>query len=233
MSRRPPRQSLCPRASHVSLVSDSSGISRIKFLIEQQLADVLGYVMPKGLSRTTKDNVDKCRSAAIAEAYNRPGSRFRTALYVVLIVIAWQAFFHAYFYKRGRKPWYQSRTSKSKRGVRYQKADGEPKHWDLSKCLAEYFKNKHPPVRKNIEFLLGLRNKIEHRHLPALDPILYGECQAALMKHSTQHLTRAGGGLRAGRLAILLRLPERQKTRHRPRAIPECEHGCDWVAVGS
>ena len=139
--------------------------------------------MPKGLKQTTKVNVEKCRSAAIAavEAYNRPGPGFRTALYLVLIVIAWQAFFHAYFYKRGRKPWYRSRTSKSNRGVRYQKVDGEPKHWDLSQCLTEYFKEQHPPVRKNLEFLLGLRNKIEHRHLPVLDPMLYGACQAALM----------------------------------------------------
>ena len=34
-SCRPPRQLLCPRASHVSLVSDSSG-SRIKFLLEEK-----------------------------------------------------------------------------------------------------------------------------------------------------------------------------------------------------
>jgi hypothetical protein len=29
--------------------------------------------------------------------------------------------------------------------------------------------------------LIGLRNKIEHRHLPELDAGLYGECQAALL----------------------------------------------------
>ncbi len=128
-------------------------------------------------------NLDKCRIAAIAavDAYNRPGPRFRTALYVVLIVLAWQAFFHAYYYTMRRNPWYQSRPSKTKTGVRYEKIDGEPKHWDLSKCLTEYFGGEQHPVRKNLEFLLGLRNKIEHRQLPALDPILYGECQASLM----------------------------------------------------
>ena len=141
--------------------------------------------MPKRLSKTTKSNLDKCRAAAIAavDAYNRPGPRFRTALYVVLIVLAWQAFFHAYYYNRKHKPWYQSGDgpSRTNKGVRYQKIDGEPKHWDLSKCLAVYFGGNQDPARKNLEFLLGLRNKIEHRHLPDLDPILYGECQAALM----------------------------------------------------
>ena len=139
--------------------------------------------MAKRLSKAATSNLQKCRSAAIAavDAYNRPGPRFRTALYVVLIILSWQAFFHAYYYKRGLKPWFQSRTSEAKKGVRYQKVDGDPKHWDLSKCLSEYFGGHQPPVRRNLEFLLGLRNKIEHRHLPDLDPILYGECQAALM----------------------------------------------------
>ena len=139
--------------------------------------------MPAKLYKIVRSNLEKCQSAAIAavESYNRPSPQFRTALYVVLIVMAWQAFFHAYYYKRKQNPWYQSRPSKSKKGVRYQKVDGEPRHWDLSKCLTEYFRDKQPPERKNLEFLLGLRNKIEHRNLPQLDQNLYGECQAALM----------------------------------------------------
>jgi hypothetical protein len=39
----------------------------------------------------------------------------------------------------------------------------------------------NPPERKNLEFLIGLRNKIEHRHIPEPDAGLYGECQAALL----------------------------------------------------
>jgi len=61
----------------------------------------------------------------------------------------------------------------------------EPKHWDLTECLKQYFGDRQPPERKNLEFLIGLRNKIEHRHLPELDPILYGECQAALLNLET------------------------------------------------
>lgn len=139
--------------------------------------------MSAKLSKLTTSNLKKCRAAAIAavDSYNRPGPKFRTAIYVVLIVLAWQAFFHAYFYQQKRKPWYLSRTSKHKKGVRYEKVDGEPKHWELGKCLREYFRDKNPPERKNLEFLMGLRNKIEHRHLPQLDPTLYGECQAALL----------------------------------------------------
>ncbi len=133
--------------------------------------------MPRGLPKAVKDNLEKCQTAAIAavEAYNRPGCRFRTAQYLVLIVIAWTAIFHALFYKKGVKPLYK------KKNGRYERVDGDPKHWDLSECLKQHFAGENPPVRKNLEFLIGLRNKIEHRHLPELDPSLYGECQAALL----------------------------------------------------
>ena len=139
--------------------------------------------LPRGLSQPVKDNLEKCRSAAIAavDVYNRPGPRFRTAQYLVLIIIAWTALFHAIFYRRGRRPWFRQRTGAAGTGVRYLRVDGEPKHWDLAECLKQYFSDKNPPERSNLEFLLGLRNKIEHRHLPQLDPALYGECQAALL----------------------------------------------------
>ena len=135
------------------------------------------------LTAQVKQNLEKCRASAIAavEAYNRPGSRFRTAQYLVLIVIAWTAFFHAYFYSISRRPWYTTRSSGKGTGVRYQKIDGDPKHWDLTECLKQYWSGNNPAERRNLEFLLGLRNKIEHRHLPELDASLYGECQAALL----------------------------------------------------
>lgn len=139
--------------------------------------------MPTGLPRAVRDNLEKCRAAAIAavEVYNRPGPRFRTAQYLILITVAWTALFHAIFFRRRKRPWYRKRAEGTGRAVRYQKIDGEPKHWDLSECLRQYFADQNTPERKNLEFLIGLRNKIEHRHLPELDAALYGECQAALM----------------------------------------------------
>jgi len=136
--------------------------------------------MPKRLPKIVRDHLEKARAAAIAavEAYNKPGSHFRTAHYIVLMVMAWTALFHAIFFKSGRRPWHRKKT---KKGVRYQRVDGEPKHWELETCLDEYYQDRNPPDRANLRFLLGLRHKIEHRHLPELDPVLYGECQAALL----------------------------------------------------
>lgn len=144
--------------------------------------------MPRGLPKLVRDNLEKCRESAIAavDAYNRPGPRFRAAQYTVLIIIAWTAYFHAVFYRRRVKPWYKARNG------RYERVDGDPKHWDISKCLSEYFAGASNAERSNLEFLIGLRNKIEHRHLPQLDPSLFGECQAALM-NLEEHLVRDFG----------------------------------------
>jgi hypothetical protein len=133
--------------------------------------------MPRGLPQTVRDNIEKCQMSALAavEAYNRPGKRFRTAQYLVMIIIAWTALFHAIFYRKNKKPWYKGKNR------RYVRVDGEPTHWDLGECLKQYYGSNNPPIRVNLEFLVGLRNKIEHRHLPELDPSLYGECQAALL----------------------------------------------------
>ncbi len=140
--------------------------------------------MPRGLPRSVKGNIDKCRASAIAavDVYNRPGSRFRTPHFIILVALSWTALFHAIFYRRGQNPWYRKATG-NVRGQRhrYVRIDGDPKHWDLTECLKQYFGGEHPPERKNLEFLIGLRNKIEHRDLPNLDAGLYGECQAALL----------------------------------------------------
>jgi len=96
-----------------------------------------------------------------------------------MMTIAWTALFHAIFFKNGRRPWYRKKTPG--KGVRYVYVDGDPKHWELAECLREHYTDKNPPERANLQFIVGLRHKIEHRHLPELDATLYGECQAALM----------------------------------------------------
>ena len=137
--------------------------------------------MKKRVSGIVKQHLEKARSSALCavENYNRPGGSFRTRTYAVLMVMAWTALFHAVFYARGRRPWYV-RSGKGK-GTRYERTDGEPKHWELAECARQYWRDVNPPERVNIEFFLKLRNRIEHRHHPELDPALYGECQALLM----------------------------------------------------
>lgn len=167
--------------------------------------------MSRGLPILVKENLEKCQSTAIAavEVYNKPGPRFRTAHYIVLIIMSWTALFHALFYRRRQNPWYQ-------KGGRYIKVDGDYKHWELSECLVQFYGGDHPPARKNLEFLIGLRNKIEHRSLPELDAGLYGECQAALLNLEDFVCTEFGARYAmAGQLAISLQftslMPEAKK----------------------
>jgi hypothetical protein len=127
--------------------------------------------MVKLLPDDAKDSLTKARESAILaiDTYNRAGTIFRSGAYIVLMVIAWTALFHAIFLRRNIKPQYQK------------KIDGEYKYWELSKCIAEYYEGNNPPVRKNLEFFIGLRNKIEHRSMPQLDNQIFGECQACLL----------------------------------------------------
>jgi hypothetical protein len=166
--------------------------------------------MAKGLPQAARDNIEKCRAATIVavDVYNRPGSRFRTAHYIVLIVLAWTALFHALFYRKRTKPWYKKK-GKHPKGDRYVHVEGEPKHWDLSECLKQHYGGNNPAERKNLEFLIGLRNKVEHRHLPELDAGLYGECQAALL--NLEQMITAEFGARyamADQLAVSLQFTQ-------------------------
>ena len=186
--------------------------------------------MSRRLPKLVKENLEKCQEAATAavEAYNRPGKRFRTAQYIVMINIAWTALFHAIFYGSRINPWYK------KQNGRYERIDGEPKHWDLSECLKRFYKNKNLAPRKNLEFLIGLRNKIEHRHLPALDASLYGECQAALMNLEEQINSTFGDSYElTDQLAVSLQfsrvIPEEKKNAARVLASNNAKSVKDYI----
>jgi Protein of unknown function (DUF3644) len=128
-------------------------------------------------------NVKKAREAAVlaVEIYNRPATAFRSSAYIVLMVVACTALFHAIFLRKRIKPYYRKRGSPR----RYERIDGEYKTWELGECLQQFYKDQNPAQRKNLEFFIGLRNKIEHRFLPELDIEIFGECQAMLMNFET------------------------------------------------
>ena len=128
-------------------------------------------------SKVVKLLLEKAQDSAIQAVtiYNSPGSRLRTGSFIVLMCIAWTAMLHAYFESKKISYYY-----KSENGHRYVKTDGERRAWDLSRCLKEAFDGQSP-VRSNLELFVKLRNRIEHRHLPALDSEIVGECQALVI----------------------------------------------------
>lgn len=136
--------------------------------------------MPR-LKPKVKNLLEKSTEAAIlaVDVYNKPATKFRSYGYIVLMVIAWTSLFHAIF-EKGREPYYY-KEKKDKR--KYLIVDGEKKAWELSECLNGYFKELTSPVRSNLELMIGVRNKIEHRFLPALDNEIMGECHAMLLNY--------------------------------------------------
>lgn len=132
----------------------------------------------RGLPRAAKDALQKARDSALlaVEVYNKPAVTFKSSGYITLMVISWTALFHAIFFRRKKKPFYKGENG------RFTRVDGDFKHWELDECLRQYYgADTGNPVRKNLEFFIPLRNKIEHRSMPELDASIFGECQAMLL----------------------------------------------------
>lgn len=137
--------------------------------------------MSRGLPNNVKQCLEKSRDSALLaiETYNKPAVKFRSGGYIVLMVIAWTSLFHAIFYRNKIKPYRRKKGSK-----RFETKEGDYCYWSLDECLQEYFKaDTQNPIRKNLEFFIPLRNKIEHKSLPQIDPDLFAECQAMLLNY--------------------------------------------------
>jgi hypothetical protein len=121
--------------------------------------------------------LDKAKESALlaVEIYNKPTAVFRSGTYIVLMVIAWSALLQAIFHKK------KINCYERKPNGRYVKDNGEKKVLSISKLTSAYFKDADDPIRKNIEFFIPLRDRIEHKSYPEIDKEIFAECQALLM----------------------------------------------------
>ncbi|WP_240205267.1 DUF3644 domain-containing protein [Vibrio sp. CyArs1] len=151
--------------------------SGIKSLSKEEFRAVHSQKLQQVTDQSTKGMLlHKAREFALlaVSTYNNPYTEFKTYGYIVNIVIAYTALFHAIFEKKGANYFHL----KDGEPVII---DGEEKAWELMECCNEYWKGVERPEKYNLKFLIGLRNKIEHRSLPAIDLAVAGECQSALM----------------------------------------------------
>lgn len=134
--------------------------------------------MPR-LKKRVEMLIKKARESSIlaVNVYNNPGTVFRSNGYVVLMTIAWTSLFHAIFERDKVSYYYKDKNDKRK----YIYIDGDKKAWELKHCVKHYYKESNNSIRKNVEFMIGIRNKIEHRFAPEIDTLIYGECQANLI----------------------------------------------------
>ena len=127
----------------------------------------------------------KAREAALAavQHYNNPTAVFRSGNYIILMMIAFTALFHAIFERDSVD--YEEKLSDGSAKIR----NGFCMLWDAGYSAKYYAENycfeankvTLRSMAKNLEYFLPLRNQIEHQFMPPFDEILAAECQSMLM----------------------------------------------------
>lgn len=136
--------------------------------------------------------------------YNDPSEARSFEGFVVHMHLAWLYLLHAELTRDGVDFRYWTTVGNVRRLV---KVDGEPKRWELARCVEERWPNEKEPVRANLGFFIALRNKIEHRysrHQRALTAAVGGQSQALLLNYEEELTTQFGV---EGSLATRLRFP--------------------------
>ncbi len=87
------------------------------------------------------------------EIHNSPLSPRPLEGFLVHMHIAWVYLLHAGFAKSGVD--YRYRLPNG----RYDRVDGDPKTWDLTKSIKERWPASNDPVRVNLELTAGLQNR--------------------------------------------------------------------------
>jgi hypothetical protein len=112
------------------------------------------------------------------DLYNQRRRERNLEAFIVHMAIAWLNLFHAICLKHDVDHIYR-------RGRRIERVDGEPKTWDLEKCVRHFIPDESDPVRANIEFFIRFRNKIEHRfnekQMRNLEALVAAKSQAYLL----------------------------------------------------
>lgn len=121
------------------------------------------------------------QACAAIDFYNRSGDERSYLDFVVHMHLAWQYLLQAECQRQGQD--YSVRDSK---GRVVKTKDGDKKTWDLGYCLAWRFPTESEPTRVNVEFFVGLRNKIEHRFQDSLMMATAGQAHAYVINYETE-----------------------------------------------
>ena len=151
-----------------------------------------------------EDQLQHARSAALAgiRIWNDPTASFRTGSFSLHLVTAWNSLAIAVLQKE-ESEWRELDVS------------GRPVHvGGLERALptldliaAAFPGDGAAGLRANIEYWVGLRNAVAHRHLPALDTVVIPQAQAALLNFEDQLSQRFGAHFQlADSLSVPLQL---------------------------
>ena len=158
-------------------------------------------VRPTRWQTTLKASVNE--AALAVRIYNDSAEIRAFEGFVVHMHLAWLYLMHARFIRDDVEFRYPHPTFKG----RFQIIDGEHKRWELARCVKERWTDVNAATRKNLEFFIALRNKIEHRHAETDRNLLVavsGHSHALLLNFEDELTSTFGSDLS---LAEVLRFP--------------------------
>jgi hypothetical protein len=144
--------------------------------------------MPSTAARLVGQSQDAALTAV--QVFNNPLIRFKSENFILLMNIAWTYLLHAH-YRRSRVEYrYFRAIGKARRYDRT--ADGSFRYWDIRRCLAAEECPLDSETKKNLAFLVGLRDEITHHMSPVLDQFVSARYQACCLNFNRE-ITRLFG----------------------------------------
>ena len=113
------------------------------------------------------------------QIFNNPLIKFKSETFITLAVIAWTYLMHAYYEQIGVDYRYYKLKGNRKQYVKTE--FGAIKEWELSKCIKVAESPLNIPIRTNLDFLIGIRNEVEHQMTNILDQAISAKLQACAL----------------------------------------------------
>lgn len=119
----------------------------------------------------------KQEASLAVDLYNRSGHDRHLEAFIVHMTIAWTKLFQAVYERDGHDVYIRDNRGRRQRG-----RDSEWITKPLHKLMDEQF-TSHDPRRVNLDFFIGLRNKIEHRYDRDVAALVAGKTQALVFNY--------------------------------------------------
>jgi hypothetical protein len=135
----------------------------------------------RSIGSVASELLKKSREAMLAavQIFNNPKIDFKAELFIVTAVIAWTYLLHAY-YRKKRIEYRQFEPGAKKRHFLRTKF-GAIRHLGLEECLSLTECPLDELVKKNLQFLIGIRHEVEHQMTRRIDDQVSAKFQASAL----------------------------------------------------
>ena len=140
--------------------------------------------MARRFHSVTSRLIAQSQDAALAgiQVFNSPLIRFKSETFIVMMSISWTYLLHAYYRRNSVEYRYHQAWGSRRRFDRT--GDGGFRYWELARCLDATECPLDNETRKNLVFLIGLRNEITHHMSPTLDQYVSARYQACCLNYN-------------------------------------------------